>query len=368
MPTPSRPSAAARRARRRAVVRRRLGALALIVALIVALVAVFSGGGSKGAGTPGHRLAARGRGQARPGRSARAKPRPAPPRPLAPFAVGLTVMRFVDRTRQVRLPDGTTEPRTLVTYVRYPASGPASVTDRVGAAPARAGGPFPLIVFGHGFDVTPGLYARLLQAWARAGYVVAAPSFPLANPAAPGGPTEADLPNQPADMSFVISRMLSVSHAPLGPISGMIAEHEIAVAGQSDGGDTALATAYDPPFRDSRIRAAVILSGAEIPQLGAFTIRPGGPPLLATQGTADPINLPSATAAFYDTAAAPKFLLELLGASHLPPYSTQEPQLGVVERVTVAFLGHYLRGIPRSLKALGKAGDVPGVAALDADP
>ncbi|MDQ6776864.1 MAG: hypothetical protein M3071_11770, partial [Actinomycetota bacterium] len=280
----------------------------------------------------------------------------------------LTVMRLVDPTRHVRLPGGATVPRTLVTYVRYPATGPATGADRLEAMPARAGGPFPLIVFGHGFDVTPGLYASLLQAWARAGYVVAAPSFPLANPAAPGGPTEVDLPNQPADMRFVISRMLSASNAAAGPLRGMIADREIAVAGQSDGGDTALAAAYDPRFRDPRIRAAVILSGAEIPQLGAFTIRPGGPPLLATQGTADPINLPSATSAFYDSAPAPKYLLKLLGASHVPPYSSQEPQLGVVERVTTVFLNHYLRHAPRSLRPLVKAGNVPGIAALSADP
>ncbi|HWF72278.1 MAG TPA: hypothetical protein VG186_02970, partial [Solirubrobacteraceae bacterium] len=276
--------------------------------------------------------------------------------------------RLVDNTRHIQLADGATVPRTLVTYVRYPASGPASRSDRPGAAPARAGGPFPLIVFGHGFDVTPGLYARLLDAWAHAGYVVAAPTFPLASPAAPGGPTEVDLPNQPGDMSFVISRMLSASNAATGPLSGMIAKHEIAVAGQSDGGDTALAVAYDPRFRDSRVGAAVILSGAEIPQLSAYTIARGGPPLLATQGTADPINLPSATSAFYDAASAPKFLLELLGASHLPPYSTEEPQLGVVARVSVAFLNHYLRHASPTLKALTRAGSVPGVATLSSDP
>ncbi len=368
MPTPTRHSAADRRARRRAVLRRRLAALALIAGSIGALVAALSGGGSTGVAGPRHHVAAGGHHGAhvRPRRHSRLNA--ARPRPSAPFAVGLTVMRFVDHTRRIHLPDGATVPRALVTYVRYPAAGPASRTDRLGAAPARASGPFPLIVFGHGFDVTPGLYAPLLQAWARAGYVVAAPSFPLATPSAPGGPTEADLPNQPADMRFVISHMLRASGARSGLMSGLIALNEIAVAGQSDGGDTALAVAYDPRFRDPRVRAAVILSGAEIPQLAAFTIRPGGPPLLATQGTADPINLPSATSAFYDSAPVPKYLVELLGASHLPPYSSHQPQLGVVERVTVAFLGHYLRDAPRSLRPLVKAGDVPGVATLSTDP
>jgi hypothetical protein len=61
------------------------------------------------------------------------------------------------------------------------------------------------VIFGHGFAVTPGIYTPLLQYWARAGYVVAAPIFPLGNANAPGGPNESDLVNQPRDMSFVIT-------------------------------------------------------------------------------------------------------------------------------------------------------------------
>jgi dienelactone hydrolase len=284
------------------------------------------------------------------------------------FAVGLTKVEIVDKTRSITLPDGQTIPRTIVTLVRYPAIGPASEQDVLNAPPARDAGPFPLVVFGHGFDVTPGLYSGLLRAWARAGYVVAAPVFPRENENAPGGPNESDLPNQPADMSLVITRMLAADRAPSGPLSGLIAPGEIAVSGQSDGGDSALAVAYDPPYRDTRVRAAMILSGAEIPMLGAFQIAPGGPPLLAVQGTADTVNLPSATDAFYDTAPAPKYRLNLLGASHLPPYSTQQPQLGVVERTTIAFLDLYLKRMPRSQQRLQHAGDVPGIATLQSDP
>src|SRR6202035_5291617 len=97
--------------------------------------------------------------------------------------------------------------------VRYPALGAPAATDIAGAPPARAEGPFPLIVFGHGFAVTPATYSRLLQSWTRAGFVVAAPVFPLGNARAPGGPNEADLVNQPADMSFVISHMLAATAA-----------------------------------------------------------------------------------------------------------------------------------------------------------
>lgn len=278
------------------------------------------------------------------------------------------MLRLVDNSREIQLPGGTSEPRVLVTYVRYPALGDPSRVDVRGAPPARSDGPFPLVVFGHGFAVTPALYGRLLAAWARAGYVVAAPLFPLENQNAPGGPDESDLVNQPADMSFVISQLLAASDAPAGPLAGLIDPTRIAVAGQSDGGDTALAVAYDPRFRDRRVGAAIILSGAEIPAEGSFVFPAGGPPLLATQGSADTVNLPSETNAFFQAARRPKYLLTLVGAEHLPPYSYEQPQLATVERVTTAFLDGYLEHSATALRALPGLGDVANVATLVAEP
>ena len=300
------------------------------------------------------------RGHAEPAR----RPHPALP---VNVAVGLRIETFVDRSRTIRLANGTVEPRTLVTEVRYPAAGPAGANDVRNAPAARAAGPYPLVIFGHGFDVTPAPYASLLDAWARAGYVVAAPVFPLASPLAPGGPSEADLVNEPADMSYVISRMLAAGNRANGPFSGLLARNRIAVSGQSDGGDTALAVAFDRPLRDGRVTAVVVLSGAEIPQLGAFAFPRRGPPLLATQGSADTINLPSATDMFFAVAPRPKFLLRLLGATHLPPYSSAQPYLGIIERVTVAFLDRYLKNQPAGLHRMAAAGRIAGLATLAAD-
>jgi hypothetical protein len=56
----------------------------------------------------------------------------------------------------------------------------------------------------------------------------------------------------------------------------------------------------------------------------------------------------------------------LLGASHRSPYTDQEPQLGIVERATVAFLDHYLRGRP--LLAFDDAAWQPGITRLIAGP
>jgi dienelactone hydrolase len=284
-----------------------------------------------------------------------------PRRPRPPFAVGVRVVAFVDRSRTVRYPGQAPQSRRIVAIVRYP---------------LVSAGRFPLIVFGHGFAVTPGIYAPLLRYWARAGYVVVAPIFPLGNADASGGPNESDLVNQPRDMRFVITRMLAAGAsrsivaagaAPSSPFAGLIDPRRIAVSGQSDGGDTALTAAYHSGFRDRRIGAAVILSGQEIPGLGGYDFPAGSPPLLATQGLADTINLPSTTFAFFDAARPPKYLLTLPGAPHLGPYTDEQPQLGIVERVTLDFLNWYLKRAPGALARMARAGDVPGTARLQAE-
>jgi dienelactone hydrolase len=260
------------------------------------------------------------------------------------------VLHLVDRSRSIRLPDGRVVARPLTTYLSFAGSNERGR---------------PLIVFGHGYAATPGLYAGLLRAWALAGYVVAAPLFPLGNANAPGRPDEQDIVNQPRDMSFVISRLTAIAAEPGSVLHGLVDTARIAVAGQSDGGETAFATAYDAGYRDRRVDAAVVLSGAQLPGV-AFAFPRPSPPLLAVQGTADRVNPPGFTYALYAAAPRPKFLLRLPGAGHLPPYTTEQPQLGVVERVTIAFLDRYLKHGPAA--ELERAANAPGVGVLTGSP
>jgi dienelactone hydrolase len=257
---------------------------------------------------------------------------------------GLRVLRLVDTSRSAHFANGTSGPRVLVTDVRYP---------------TRGRPPFPLVVFAHGFALTPQTYTPLLDAWARAGFVVAAPAFPVERAGAPGGSSQRDLLNEPGDLSFVVSRLLDNARW-----SRLIDPHEIAFAGQSDGAIAALAAAYDPRYADGRVEAAVLLSGAAPAGLTRPVRR--APPLLAVQGTSDPINAPGATAAYYARMHRPKFLLWLLGASHLPPYTTADRWSPVVDRATIAFLDHTLRGAP--IRPLITAGNRPGLARIVAAP
>ena len=131
--------------------------------------------------------------------------------------------------------------------------------------------------------MTPAPYARCSRRGREPGYVVAAPIFPLGNANAPGR-SERVGHRQPAARH----ELRDHAHAPARRdaaqlLPGLIAPHEIAVAGQSDGGETALAVAYDRHFLDRRVHAAVILSGAEIPGVGGFDFPAPSPPLLAAR-------------------------------------------------------------------------------------
>ncbi|MGI8572304.1 MAG: alpha/beta hydrolase family protein [Solirubrobacteraceae bacterium] len=330
-----------RRERRMAV---RL-AVGVVIALAAILIVINLESGSERrvpheSTTSAARLTALASAAKPPGRAS-AAPLPTPTqivRRVHPRA-GILVVRLVDPKRTMSL-SGRVVQRSFETIVRYP----------VGLR-----GPFPLVVFGHGFAVSPAPYARLLDAWTKAGYIVASPVFPLENAGAPGGPNENDLPNQPGDMSLVISRLSNPTTPGTGRIAKLMDPRRIAVTGQSDGGDTALAVAYDPSTRDRRVTAAMILSGAEDPFARQFTMPADGPPLLAIQGTSDTINPPDMTYAFFDRASAPKFLLKLFGAGHLPPYTQPGTELTIVEHMTLAFLNHFLKGrsraFPRYLSA-----------------
>lgn len=263
----------------------------------------------------------------------------------APSTVQLRTFRFVDASRRAHFRNGTSTTRVLVTEVRYPSG---------------AAGPLPLIVFAHGFAVTPDDYVALLDTWARAGYVVAAPAFPVERPGAPGGADRADLDNEPGDMSFLISRLT----APNSPLRGLVDPRRIAVAGQSDGGVAALSVAYDRRYRDRRIDAAIVMSGAAA--LGFSQAPAGSPPLLAVQGTVDPLNPPNSTTYYFRRMRRPKFLLWLEGAPHKEEYTTADRWAPVVRRATTAFLDHALRGAP--LSPLLDAGTRPGLARIVSEP
>ena len=251
--------------------------------------------------------------------------------------------------------------RTLVTTVQYPLA-PGSAA---GSAAHPATGPLPLLLFAPGFQQCTDSYEDLLRIWASAGYVVAAVTFPNTNCQLGTATNEQDLVNQPADMSFVLSNLLTLSAQPDNLVSGLLNSQEIAAAGQSDGGDTVAALVANTCCADNRVKAAAVLSGAEWPPMPGRYFSHAAPPMLFVQGNADTINPPSASLRLYGTdGAGTRYYLNLLGASHLTPYEGANPVEAVVGRVTLAFFDRYVLGQTGAVAAMTQAGTVGGNASL----
>jgi alpha-beta hydrolase superfamily lysophospholipase len=248
-------------------------------------------------------------------------------RPGPPFAVGFRRVSIVDRAAgtPARGDHGPRGDRPLVTSVWYP---------RVGTRSAGGVGRFPLVVFAHGFNVTPQTYARLLDEIAAQGYVVAAPLFPISGAGLSGPPREDDLPNQALDLRAVISAM-TTGRAGAPQVTSMIDPGRVAVVGHSDGGETVAALLLVPRDRDPRVSAAVILAG-QVPTWAA--IAPTPTPVLVEQATADTINAPRGSRALYARLDPPKAYLNVIGANHLDVLIGTGRQSAAVRATIIAFL------------------------------
>lgn len=245
--------------------------------------------------------------------------------------------------------------RRLQTFVWYPAAG--------SGAAAALPGPYPLVVFAHGFNVTPATYAPLLRGIAAAGYVVAAPEFPI-SAAGSGGPArEDDLANQALDIRATISTLLA-SSARAGWLSGRLASHEIAVMGHSDGGETVAANILIAGDYDGRIGAAVIVAG-QLPAWGR--VDPVDVPTLVVQGSGDTVNPPELSQRLFRRLSSPKWYLDVVGATHEQTAVGTDASTRIERRAIVAYLNAILGHRPRALAQLQQLGNEPGVTELTSD-
>lgn len=346
-------------------------AIAVLAAATTVLLAGCSALGTTAAGPPGV-----GAGASRPAAgpsvsspspspSASASPSPtATPTPIRPvvgtlgrFWVGQHWRTFVEPAHTG--PAGTPlSVRRLLTQIYYPLAGGPRTT-------RPAAGRRPLLVFAPGFMQCGAPYSDMLRAWASAGYVVAVVNFPHSDCKVGKAATESDMVNQPADMSYVITRLLALSARAHGRFAGLIDPRRIAVTGQSDGGDTVAAIAANTCCRDGRVRAVAVLSGAPWPPMPGryFTRRPV--PMLFVQGSADSVNWPGCSVQLYlDDPSWAKYYLDLFGASHTGPYWGTNDYEQVVVRVTLTFFNRYVLDRASAGPAMAKAGNVPRLSAL----
>ena len=259
----------------------------------------------------------------------------------------------------------------MPTTVWYPATGAPGGAAVSGAAPDLTHGPYPLIVFAHGFNVTPRKYAELLSRWASAGYVVVAPALPLLNGDAPGGAIERTDYVGPniTDLDFVLGDALRRGATPGDPLAGLIDANRVAATGHSDGGVLAFALGMLPSYRDSRVKAVIPMAGnlANAGMLPAAT----GVPILHIMDDHDQYDSYSASIAFdRQNVPAPRALLTLVNAIHDVPFEQpSDPHFDLVVRATVGFLDATLKGHTESASALQTlVASAPTLAVLESTP
>ncbi len=228
----------------------------------------------------------------------------------------------------------------------------------------------PLLLMAHGFGGLPEKFDAFARTVAAAGFIVAAPAFPLTNQEAPGGHEVGfrDFVSQPGDLGFVLTQLLEAARTPGDPLAARIAGAQVAVLGHSLGGATVVGLTRKQCCVDARVRASILVAAA-VPLAAAFGADASGDaslPTLIIHGTADHSVAYATAPAFYERISPPRFLLGLSGAGHSEALESQLdppiPARDAAQRITIAFLSAVFRVAAAELHAtfasLGAAGNV----------
>ena len=169
------------------------------------------------------------------------------------YGVGVTTTTFEDRSRGT-MQNGSapaSPSRRLVTEIWYPTDAGESDDPQRDAPLADERRPFPLIMYSHGFMSFRTEGAMLARHLASHGYIVASPDFPLSNFNTPGGPTTADVPEQPGDVSFLIDELLARSADSSDEWFGAVDTERMGATGLSLGGLTTLLVTFHVSLHDA---------------------------------------------------------------------------------------------------------------------
>ncbi len=279
----------------------------------------------------------------------------------------------MSRPSEVALEDVLTDSRALVDTSRptrdngdFPGADDRLIETRLWFAefalsrPACGSRGCALVVLAHGFGGSTARFDAIGRRLAAAGYVVAAPTFPLTNESAPGGFFRAlgDVVEQPADLSFVIDALLTANDEVGDVLYRRIDDRRVAVLGHSLGGATAIALTRSVCCTDQRVGAAVLVAPVVGVAEGSFDgpLNLDGPPTLTLFGAEDPIVPPESAAAFRNDIAPPKVYVELKGGGHVLVIEATETRLDPLLEETALIVSAFLD------ETLGKARGVAKAA------
>lgn len=223
--------------------------------------------------------------------------------------------------------------------------------------PAPAAG-FPVVIFSHGFSGCNTQSVFLMEALAKAGYLMVAPNHADAHcgsalrngagwrPEEPfqrtGAWSEATYRDRRADIEAILDEVLSAKSFQGVPVDA----GRVGIAGHSLGGYTALAMAGAwASWKDPRIKAVLALSPFNSPFVANGELGHMNVPVLYQGGTLDlgispTVRRPNGA---YDRSSAPKYYVEFRGAGHLA-WTDLNPRFhGIINRYSVAFFNRYLK-------------------------
>jgi dienelactone hydrolase len=263
----------------------------------------------------------------------------APRQLVGPFAVGGFTQTIVDSQRH----------RVLVSLVRYPAIGVAG-TLRLGAQPLRAARRFPVFVWCHGFDAAPSYFEPFLDAWAAAGYVVVAPTFPGTSSYA-SRPVFGGYVDQPEDVTVALNAIVRDDTTAGNVLDGLIDTTRIAAGGHSLGAVTTEALTQQSRLFDPRISAAVEISYGTEPFPKSVALHRPIPTVFIAGDADTTFPVADSEAAFTD-ATGSRFLIVLHGAGHTPFRTWAGP---IISKAVIDFLDFTLKhdaSGPNRLQAL----------------
>jgi hypothetical protein len=368
--------------RRQAVRRRRraaaigVAAAALVVAFVAGGIALFGGDDADGPGAAGpsrSRSSTSSTTSAPVSTTATSAPavEPSTTAPVKAFdverryGVGTRTLTFVDSSRSTSANGsfGGAPTRTLPTDFWYPAEGAAGGDPIADAPPDRGHGPYPLVLFAHGYAVTPDFYAPMLARWAAAGYVVAAPVFPILS-GSDGGASHVDYEKTFGDASFVITQVLGLGGGE--PLAGLADPDRVAAAGHSDGEVVSFGVGFLECCRDARVKSVIAMAG-DLSNANNPHVRDTGTPILHVMEIDDEYDpYPHSIQWDRDNLTAPRWMVSL-SSSHVPPYTQPgDPAFELNSAVTVAFLDGTLKGHPERLDDVaGEVNARPSVATIE---
>jgi len=233
-----------------------------------------------------------------------------------------------------------------------------------GAAPDSG---YPVIVFSHGFGGCNTQSTFLMEALARAGYLVLAPNHKDARcgrareqekrwypgkllgsrPQEPFRKEEAWSDATYRDRAADIEAVLDAALRGKSFQNMAIDSRRIGIAGHSLGGYTALGLAGAwPSWKDSRIKAVLAMAAYCSPYVLKGDLGHMNVPVMYQGGTRD-LGVTPTVKRFngaYDRSSAPKYYVEFDGAGHFAWTNLKKDYQDMIDTYSVAFFNHYLKG------------------------